>query len=180
MKRKRSCSETAQDRKSQKLSSSLANDIARSLSVSMEDDVDMTNHPISVYSKPLDEEENPVPTLRRISMSGTLKTTSSSTSSMEQWLELQARNHNIAISEFKSLYNEKQKLLRQQLELLQSPDQPFELLREHLSKVLRIADELSGDHTLSFSVRIYRSYQSFSVFFSYFIYTGDIPRMDFI
>lgn len=149
MKRKRSFSDSIQDRKQQKLSSNLANDIARSLSVSMEDDVDMSiQATVNIYSKPL-HEENPVPTLRRISMSGS---SNPSASSMAQWLEKQAQIHCVPLSEYKSLFDEKQKLLRQQLELLQTPNQPFESIREHLSKVLRLADDLSGDHTLSFNV----------------------------
>lgn len=153
MKRKRSLSDSIEDRKLQKLSSSLADDIARSLSVSMEDDVDMSNHPINVYNRPsLDEEENPVPTLRRISMSGSTNKTSNMISSMDQWLEVQAQKNHIPIPEFKTLFHEKQKLLRHELESLQAPNQPFESIREHLSKVLRIADELSGDHALSFNV----------------------------
>ncbi|KAL7318461.1 hypothetical protein PS15m_001704 [Mucor circinelloides] len=147
-KRKRSFAESAQDRKLQKLSSSLANDIARSLSVSM-DDVDMTApaHPFVVYNKPLNE-ENPMPALRRISLSGTLNPPSAS--SMEQWLKLQAQNHNIPFSEYSALFHDKQKLLRREIELVQRPDQSFDSLRDHLSKVLRLADELSGDHTLPF------------------------------
>lgn len=151
IKRKRSFTESAQDRKLQKLSSSLANDIARSLSVSM-DDVDMTtpHQPFVAYNKPLNE-ENPMPALRRISLSGTLSPPSAS--SMEQWLKLQAQNHNIPFSEYNALFHDKQKLLRNQLELLQRPDQSFDSLRDHLSKVLRLADELSGDHTKPFIVR---------------------------
>jgi hypothetical protein len=151
IKRKRSFSDSIQDRKQQKLSSNLANDIARSLSVSMEDDIDMSSQAtINIYSKPL-YEENPVPTLRRISMSGS---SNRSTSTITQWLEIQAQNLTIPLTDYKILFNEKQKLLRQQLELLQTPNQPFESIREHLSKVLRLADDLSGDHTLSFNVRI--------------------------
>ncbi|KAL0139619.1 hypothetical protein V8B55DRAFT_1525756 [Mucor lusitanicus] len=148
IKRKRSFTESAQDRKLQKLSSSLANDIARSLSVSM-DDMDMTtpHQPFVAYNKPLNE-ENPMPALRRISLSGTLSPPSAS--SMEQWLKLQAQNHNIPFSEYNALFHDKQKLLRNQLELLQRPDQSFDSLRDHLSKVLRLADELSGDHTKPF------------------------------
>lgn len=146
-KRKRSFSDTAQDRKLQKLSSSLANDIARSLSVSMEDDVDMTTHSFSDYSKHLDEAD-PVPTLRRISMSGTSKP--ALVSSLQQWLEMQAQKHNLPLAEFKNIFNDKQKQLRKQLEQLQSLHQSFDTLRENLSKVLRLADDLSGDHTLSF------------------------------
>lgn len=148
MKRKRSFSDSAQDRKQQKLSSNLANDIARSLSVSMEDDVDMSSHPINVYCKPIDQ-ENPVPTLRRISLSGTMN---HSSSSLSQWLEKQAQVNHMSVAEFKSLFLEKQKLLRQHLELLQMPNQPFDSIREHLSKVLRLADDLSGDRTIPFSV----------------------------
>ncbi|KAI7890106.1 uncharacterized protein EV154DRAFT_512484 [Mucor mucedo] len=148
MKRKRSFSDSIQDRKQQKLSSNLANDIARSLSMSMDDDVDMASQPaINVYSKPLNE-ENPVPTLRRISMSGS---SNSSTRPLTQWLEKQAQIHGVSLTDYKNLFDEKQKLLRQQLELLQKPDQPFESIREHLSKVLRLADDLSGDHTVSFN-----------------------------
>ncbi|CEP18881.1 hypothetical protein [Parasitella parasitica] len=150
IKRKRSFTETAQDRKLQKLSSSLANDIARSLSVSM-DDVDMTAssqpHSFTVHKKPLDE-ENPMPTLRRISLSGTLNPPLTSTT--EQWLKLQARNHNRPFSEFNAIFTDKQNSLRNELELLQKPGQSFESLRDHLSTVLRLADELSGDHTLPF------------------------------
>lgn len=153
IKRKRSFTESAQDRKLQKLSSSLANDIARSLSVSM-DDVDMTAsaqpHPFVAYNKPLNE-ENPMPALRRISLSGTLHPPSAS--SMEQWLKLQAQQHNIPLSEYSTVFQDKQKLLRKELELLQRPDQSFDSLRDHLSKVLRLADELSGDHTKPFIVR---------------------------
>lgn len=152
VKRKRSFTESAQDRKLQKISSSLANDIARSLSVSM-DDIDMAAntqpHPLVVYNKPLNE-ENPMPALRRISMSGILNP--SPTSNLEQWLKLQAQNHNIPFSEFNAVFLDNQKLLRNQLELLQKPDQSFDSLRDHLSKVLRLADELSGDHTLPFNV----------------------------
>ncbi|GAA5795177.1 hypothetical protein HPULCUR_000531 [Helicostylum pulchrum] len=147
MKRKRSFTDSAQDRKQQKLSSNLANDIARSLSVSIEDDVDMSSQPINVYCKPIDQ-ENPVPTLRRISLSGTMN---HSSSSLSQWLEKQAQINHMSVPEFKSLFHEKQKLLRQHLELLQVPNQPFDSIREHLSKVLRLADDLSGDHTISFS-----------------------------
>ncbi|KAI7907706.1 uncharacterized protein BX663DRAFT_491793 [Cokeromyces recurvatus] len=103
-------------------------------------------HPFN-YNKPLNE-ENPMPALRRISMSGTLNPTTAS--SLEQWLELQAQKNNIPLIEFKHLFNDKQKQLRKELELLQKPDQEFESLRDHLSKVLRIANELSGDHTLPF------------------------------
>ncbi|KAG1076973.1 hypothetical protein G6F42_025160 [Rhizopus arrhizus] len=113
------------------------------------DDVDMTApaHPFVVYNKPLNE-ENPMPALRRISLSGTLNPPSAS--SMEQWLKLQAQNHNIPFSEYSALFHDKQKLLRREIELVQRPDQPFDSLRDHLSKVLRLADELSGDHTLPF------------------------------
>lgn len=117
------------------------------------DDVDMTantqSQPFVVYNKPLNE-ENPMPALRRISMSGILNP--SSTSTLEQWLKLQAQSRNIPFSEFKTVFLEQQKLLRNELELLQKPDQSFDSLRDHLSKVLRLADELSGDHTLPFNV----------------------------
>ncbi|KAI9482973.1 MAG: hypothetical protein EXX96DRAFT_126320 [Benjaminiella poitrasii] len=152
LKRKRSFSNSAQDRKLQKLSSSLANDIARSLSVSL-DDIDMTTtsplpaQPFNIYTKPVNE-ENPMPALRRISMSGTLNPTSAS--SLEQWLELQAQKNHMPFIEYKHRFNDKQKELRQELDLLQKPDQHFEALRDHLSKVLRLANELSGDHTLPF------------------------------
>jgi hypothetical protein len=151
LKRKRSFTESAQDRKLQKLSSSLANDIARSLSVSM-DDVDMTTAPVAaafnVYNKPL-HDEHPMPALRRISLSGTLHPIASS---LDQWLDSQAQQHHIPLSEFKSLFHQKQKALRKEIELLQIPDQPFDMLRDHLSKVLRLANELSGDHSLPFTV----------------------------
>lgn len=160
LKRKRSISESIQDRKQQKLSSNLANDIARSLSMSMDDDVDMASQStINIYNKPL-EEENPVPTLRRISMSGS---TNPSTP-LTQWLEKQAQMHGIPLADYKNLFIEKQKLLRQQLELLQKPNQPFESIREHLSKVLRLADDLSGDHTVSFNVQCHANDVLFIIF----------------
>lgn len=116
----------------------------------MEDDVDMTAHSLNMYNKHLDE-ENPVPTLRRISMSGTRKPTT--VSSLEQWLELQAQNHNLPLADFKNIFHDKQKQLRKQLEQLQSLNHSFDTLRENLSKLLRLADDLSGDHTLAFVVR---------------------------
>lgn len=116
----------------------------------MDDDVEMTTHSFSDYSKHLDETD-PVPTLWRISMSGTSKP--ASVSSLQQWLEMQALKHNLPLAEFKNIFNEKQKQLRKQLEQLQSLHQSFDTLRENLSKVLRLADDLSGDHTLSFIVR---------------------------
>lgn len=150
IKRKRSFTESTQDRKIQKLSSSLANDIARSLSVSM-DDVDMPTAPaaasFTVYNKP--RSENPMPALRRISLSGTLNPIASS---IDQWLDSQAQQHHIPLADFKRLFHEKQKALRQEIDLLQTPDQPFDMLRDHLSKVLRLANELGGDHTLPFTV----------------------------
>lgn len=112
-------------------------------------------HPFVVYNKPLNE-ENPMPALRRISLSGTLNPPSAS--SMEQWLKLQAQNHNIPFSEYSALFHDKQKLLRREIELVQRPDQSFDSLRDHLSKVLRLADELSGDHTLPFVVRLLTCY----------------------
>lgn len=141
MKRKRSFSETAQDRKLQKLSSSLANDIARSLSV---DDV-----PSLEYKVKNNNGENPIPALRRISLTGTANPTSLH---LEQWLSLQANMHNISVAEYQTLFDDKQKSLRHHLDLLQLPNQTFETLRENLSKVLQLADELSGDHTLAFTV----------------------------
>lgn len=116
----------------------------------MEDDVDMTTHSLSDYSRHVDE-ANPVPTLRRISMSGQSKPATAS--SLQQWLEIQSRNHSLPLTEFKNIFNDKQKQLRKQLEQLQSLHQSFDTLRENLSKVLRLADDLSGDHTLSFIVR---------------------------
>lgn len=102
----------------------------------------------NIYNKPL-HEENPMPALRRISLSGTLNPIASS---IDQWLDSQAQQYHIPLPEFKGLFHEKQQALREEIELLQTPDQPFEMLRDHLSKVLRMANELSGDHTLPFTV----------------------------
>ncbi|KAI8390054.1 hypothetical protein BD560DRAFT_379781 [Blakeslea trispora] len=149
IKRKRSFSDYEQDRKLQKLSSNLANDIARSLSMSM-DDVDMSLSPqpplvSDFHTKP--QEEYPVPTLRRISLSGN----STSNPSIEQWLDIQAHRHQMNIMDYKQLFQEKQASLRDEIDLLQQPDQSFESIRDHLTRVLRLADELSEDHSLSFN-----------------------------
>ena len=55
----------------------------------MEDDEDMTTPHAYDYSKHISE-ANPVPTLRRISLSGTLNPGTAS-SSLEQWMESQAQ-----------------------------------------------------------------------------------------
>lgn len=131
----------------QKLSSSLANDIARSLSVD-DDDEDMGFQ----FTKRTQrhQEDNPMPTLRRISLSGTSNPCSYS---LEQWMRQQAEMYRIPLFKYKELSDEKQKELRKELELLQTPNQTFDQLREHLCKVLKLADELGGDHTLNFTVR---------------------------
>lgn len=132
-------------------------------------------HPFVVYSKSMNE-ENPMPALRRISMSGILNP--SPTSTLEQWLKLQAQNHNIPFSEFNLVFLDNQKLLRNQLELLQKPDQSFDSLRDHLSKVLRLADELSGDHTLPFNVT-FETVLHVEILDHFFI-IGNFPRVDII
>lgn len=149
IKRKRSFNDTLQDRKIQKLSSSLANDIARSLSVSM-DDVDMSP-PAALPSSTAYTKQDPMPALRRISLSGTLNPQHIFT--LDQWLEQQARQRNIPLQEHKQAFHDKQKTLRYHLDQLQRPDQSFNTLRDTLSKVLQIADELSGDHSLPFIVK---------------------------
>ncbi|CAO3665307.1 unnamed protein product [Rhizopus microsporus] len=144
-KRKRSVSEVVHERKMQKLSSSLANDIARSLSVD-DDDEDMGFQ----FTKRTQrhQEDNPMPTLRRISLSGTSNPCSYS---LEQWMRQQAEMYHIPLFKYKELSDEKQKELRKELDLLQTPNQTFDQLREHLCRVLKLADELGGDHTLNFT-----------------------------
>ncbi|CAO3671455.1 unnamed protein product [Rhizopus stolonifer] len=93
-------------------------------------------------------QDNPIPTLRRISLSGTSQP---SPYSIEQWLRQQAEAHGISFEKYLEISNEKQKLLRNELEILQTPNQTFEQLGEHLRKVLNLADELSSNQTLSFT-----------------------------
>ncbi|KAI9245582.1 hypothetical protein BY458DRAFT_89763 [Sporodiniella umbellata] len=145
-KRKRSTSGADFERKMQKLSSSLANDIARSLSVGDGDNDQEMNFEVT---KPNGDLENPVPTLRRISLSGTNQP---SPCSIEQWKRRQADNHNVSFEKYIEVSEESQKLLRKELENLQTPNQTFEQLSTHLRQVLKLADELSGDHTLNFMV----------------------------
>lgn len=126
--------------------------------------------PLPVYTK-----QDPMPALRRISLSGTL---TPHVFTLDQWLEHQAQQKHMILPEYKRVFNENQKHLRYLLEQLQKPDQSFDTLRDTLSKVLQLADEISGDHSLSFIVNK-KPKKMAHVLKSHFL-IGDIPRMDFI
>ncbi|KAI9026549.1 hypothetical protein CLU79DRAFT_742257 [Phycomyces nitens] len=208
-KRKRSVAEDVRDRKMQKISSNLANDIARSLSFTDPDsnfrstqdadDIDMLlspdtktlsqlpaqpsipplsqpssniGHPAEsrVYRKcarpfgtrrsgdtamhPLasGRDSSPIPTLRRISLSGALLPAID----LDQWLMMQALRQQISVQDYKLLFQEKKKQLQQCLQKLHTSHpstdtQRYEEIKENLGRILSIADELSGDHSLSFA-----------------------------
>ncbi|KAL0094949.1 hypothetical protein F4703DRAFT_1821474 [Phycomyces blakesleeanus] len=216
-KRKRSIAEDVRDRKMQKISSNLANDIARSLSFTDPDsnprstqdvdDIEMlitpdtkdpshllqtspalsTSNLSSIHGFPSNgcpvsqtqrvyrkcarpfgtrrsgdtamhslasgRDSSPIPTLRRISLSGAL----SPAIDLDQWLMMQAHRQQISVQDYKLLFQEKKKQLQQCLQKLHtshptnSDTQRYEEIKENLGKILSIADELSGDHSLSFA-----------------------------
>ncbi|KAF7728333.1 hypothetical protein EC973_006274 [Apophysomyces ossiformis] len=198
VKRKRSFSDNIRDRKIQRLSTNLANDIAKCLSVTDHgegtrpttysgDDVDMMNgnsihqtsattrrnspcrffrkihrQPVSVRNgrrqervAPADRNSFPIPTLRRISLSGSGRTYPPM--DLEQWIALQAEKQHISVVEYKQRLYEKQKELHYHLSQLHTTDhsktdtEQFRDIRRNLDIILRLADELSGDHSLSFA-----------------------------
>ncbi|KAG0175376.1 hypothetical protein DFQ28_000948 [Apophysomyces sp. BC1034] len=207
IKRKRSFSDSVRDRKMQRLSSSLANDIAKSLSVTDHgeemksgahnaDDVDMANgntaHPLSPVARraspaltfhrihrqpvslrrrkrqeeltPADTDSFPIPTLRRISLSGAGRTYSMI--NLEQWIGLQAQQQHMSVFEYKQTFYEQHKQLHYHLSQLhagdhtKTDDERFRDIRSNLDIILKLADELSGDHSLSF-VQIFPEWKMF-------------------
>ncbi|KAI7864254.1 hypothetical protein BDF14DRAFT_1835905 [Spinellus fusiger] len=183
----------------QRISSCLANDIARSLSFHdptlsstpsaeesrLHKDQDMLHssstsfhprvyrkwthsqlsHSMNGHSTPYQEisptEEHsfsPLPTLRRISLSGALNL--SSDMDLEKWLMMQAHQQHMSVSAYKALFQEKKQQLHTCLHTLHTlnihhpgldiTDQ-YEEIKATLGRILNIADELSGDHLLSFA-----------------------------
>ncbi|KAI8376147.1 uncharacterized protein BYT42DRAFT_376430 [Radiomyces spectabilis] len=196
VKRKRNFCDELRDKKTQKLSYNLANDIARSLSMTdndperngNEDDIDMkpsssdtaasytcrkiVRSPVirrssSNRGSPAPSDDNhhmdesssadltPIPTLRRISLSGAMNLNRSI--DLSQWLALQAQREGLGIQEYKQLFEEKQSQLHQLLADLntthdsQADGQRFHDIKAKLGQILKLADEMSGDHSLCFT-----------------------------
>lgn len=199
-KRKRSFTDSARDRKMQKISSNLANEVARSLSVSDHttkgsDDADVTMHsameprsprPLATprsfrktHRRPAQpqrrgfrlaamEKENEdtamtTPTFRRFSLgintnNKAIQLQPQLTMDFDQWLKAQAQRQNLNMFEYRQLLQEKQKQLHHYLTLINEPDrtktdaQRYQSIKDNLARIVKIADDLSGDHSFSFSV----------------------------
>ncbi|KAI7883552.1 hypothetical protein K492DRAFT_235342 [Lichtheimia hyalospora FSU 10163] len=214
-KRKRSSFlDHARDRKMQRISSNLANDIARSLSVSgrnptptpssSTDDADVvmsgsispmhTNNntsstssapriyhkmtssrrsspqpqlqppPSSSSSSHMDNDEDPSLLLRRISNGSRLP---HHTMDFDEWIKAQAQRQNFNIIEYRQLFEEKQKQLHHYLSEMDGTHDPtksdaqrFMEIKDNLARILKIANELSGDQSIAF-VDIFPEWKAF-------------------
>ncbi|ORY91865.1 hypothetical protein BCR43DRAFT_73029 [Syncephalastrum racemosum] len=163
------------ERKMARLSSSLANDVARSLSMSdsKQGDVEMATSSPSTpqpaqQTQPFsgrtlrtpairrrrkdeaNDSRSPIPTLRRLSSPG-----SNVTMDFDEWLRTQAQRQDVQVADFRDKFIEKRRQLHECLTQIDTPDnttsgaEHFQTIKENLSRILTIADELSGDHSLS-------------------------------
>ncbi|KAI9278269.1 hypothetical protein BDA99DRAFT_491687 [Phascolomyces articulosus] len=187
-KRKRSnFSDNVRDRKMQRISSSLANDIARHLSMTdhennrpplatpssfgTPDDVDMdTNNnnnnnnsinkpiPPRIYKRPIRKSTTILGQLHQPPQLQQLPPASNTKMAMDfdQWLKQQAQRQNLNILDYRQAFHEKQNQLHHYLthmdatDYTKTNDQRFQLIKENLEHILKIVNELSGDHSIAF------------------------------
>ena len=102
------------------------------------------------------------PILKRIS-AGNLNQPISSTKmgiDFDQWLKQQAQRQNLNILDYRQVFNEKQNQLQHCLQQIDSTDytktndERFQTIKENLERILKIVHELSGDHSLAFTVSV--------------------------
>lgn len=192
----------------QRISSNLANDIARSLSVSgrnptptpssSTDDADVvmsgstspmrtfTNNnnntsssspPTRIYHKMISSrrsspqpssssssnnmknDEDPSLLLQRISNGSRLP---HHTMDFDEWIKAQAQRQNFNIMEYRQLFEEKQKQLHHYLSEIDGSHDPtksdaqrFMDIKENLARILKIANDLSGDQSIAFVVNVW-------------------------
>ena len=76
------------------------------------------------------------------------------------WLKQQAQRQNINILEYRHIFNEKQNQLQHCLQEMdttdytKSNDERFQTIKENLERILKLVHELSGDHSLPFTVSV--------------------------
>lgn len=76
----------------------------------------------------------------------------------DEWLRTQAQRQDIQVADFRNKFIEKRRELHECLTQIDAPDniasgeEHFQAIKENLSRILTIADELSGDHSLSITV----------------------------
>lgn len=103
--------------------------------------------------------EDPSLLLRRISNGTRLP---HHTMDFDEWIKAQAQRQNFNVLEYRQLFEEKQKQLHHYLSEIDGSHDPtksdaqrFMEIKDNLARILKIANELSGDQSIAFVVNVW-------------------------
>lgn len=103
--------------------------------------------------------EDPSLLLRRISNGTRLP---HHTMDFDEWIKAQAQRQNFNVLEYRQLFEEKQKQLHHYLSEIDGSHDPtksdaqrFMEIKDNLARILKIANDLSGDQSIAFVVNVW-------------------------